>query len=86
MRLDTLAESGPLLDDVRGRNTAQHLVRAVVVLRLEPLLEVGVGVQRRARGVVKPSLRKPVWISGTDMNSRHSSPERWFSIMMRIGP
>ncbi len=36
MRLHALAESRALLDDVDGRNAAQHLVGAVVVLGLDP--------------------------------------------------
>ena len=83
MRLDALPESRSLLDDVSGGDAAQHLVRAVVVLGLEPVLETkfgaplpGIQRARASRGLLKPSFRRPFWISGIAMNSRHSSPER----------
>ena len=75
---------GTLLDDVDRRDAAQHLLRTVVVLRLDPIQAVECAhpaavfsdCAAQVRAAEAESCAGPCCTSGTDMNSRHSSPVR----------
>ena len=71
-----LSETGTLLDEIRGRDCAQHRARREARFFLYPVVKRSHATADMKCGLLKPSLFIPSWISGMLMNSFQMSPLR----------
>src|SRR5579872_3243126 len=85
-RPDALREPRARLDDVDRRDAAQHCAAGAAILHLQPRRERLHQALAASSGLVNSSRLNPARTSGALMNSRHSRPLRWFSIITMIGP
>lgn len=66
--------------------TGKGLENAISFFALKHLAVLCRGFYFFSHGLSKLSFRKPVFISGQDINNRHNKPDRAFSIITTAGP